>query len=573
MADVLAGRAGLTRGAEPGPHGDQEPRPAEPSTCGAEPAAASPDPRRDDNLGYWCRHACERFADRVALIDLSRPTPRRVAYRELDERMDRVASLLESAGVEAGDRVALGVGNRFEFVEIMFGIMRRGAVAVPLNYKLSAESLRHVVSDSGCRAAFVEPETAARAAQVVEDAEIDIRWSVGASARTGSGPVDSRRRHQAGPRTGWRDYEAELSHAPAHFEPPSLPPRAVAFLPYTSGSTGKPKGVVLPHEGQLWWVRCLERHWPADPSERALVAVPLYHKNAMAGAVKPLLQAGGSVVILPGFAPEPFLRTLSEYRCTRVSAVPTVFAMVLRHKDLIGRLDFSALRTATLGSAPVQTELVHAVSASFGVDVGESYGLTEGGPVMLGPPPDGAPVPVGSCGAAWPEGEVKLVRDGTEHPSDGELWVRNPGVAAEYRNLPGLTAARIKDGWLATGDLFHRDQDGFFYFRGRADDMFNSGGENIYPKEVEDLLLSHPDVLDAVVVPLPHPVKGHVPAAVVVVAPDSKATPEALRDHALAHGPAYAHPRRVAIVDAVPLTGAGKPDRSRATDILEAGGR
>jgi len=536
-------------------------------------AATRSDPRRDDNLGYWCRRACERFADRVALIDLSRPTPRRVAYRELDERMDRVASLLRSAGVKAGERVALGVSNRFEFVEIMFGIMRRGAVAVPLNYKLSAESLHHVVSDSGCRAAFVEPAAAARAAQVVEDASIGIRWRVGGSESEPTGADAAGHGRPLEGAKNWRDYEAELSRASTCFEPPSLPPGAVAFLPYTSGSTGKPKGVVLPHEGQLWWVRCLERHWPADPSERALVAVPLYHKNAMAGAVKPLLQAGGSAVILPGFAPEPFLRALSEYRCTRVSAVPAVFAMVLRRKDLIERLDFSALRTATLGSAPVQPELVHAVSGAFGVEVGESYGLTEGGPVMLGPPPDGAPVPVGSCGAAWPEGEVKLVRDGAEHPSDGELWVRNPGVAAEYRNLPELTATRIKGGWLATGDLFHRDQDGFFYFRGRADDMFNSGGENIYPKEVEDLLLSHPDVLDAVVVPLPHSVKGHVPAAVVVVAPDSKATPEALRDHALAHGPAYAHPRRVAIVDAVPLTGAGKPDRSRAAEIIEAGGR
>lgn len=537
----------------------------------------------DDNLGYWCRRACKRFSDHVALIDLSPDAPRHVTYRELDQRMDQVASLLKSAGVKAGDRVALGVGNRFEFVELMFGIMRRGAVPVPLNYKLSVESLQHVVSDSVCRAAFVEPAVAPRAAQVVEDAGIGIRWRVGDSTATRGperkGAVDDRADvpHRVDPEeivdgTDWRDYEVELSQAPAGFEPPSLPPGAVAFLPYTSGSTGKPKGVVLPHKGQVWWVRCLEKYWPADPSERALVAVPLYHKNAMAGAVKPLLQAGGSVVILPGFSPRPFLRALSDYGCTRVSAVPAVFAMVLRHRDLIVQLDFSALRTVTLGSAPVQPELVHAVSDAFGVDVGESYGLTEGGPVMLGPPPDGAPVPVGSCGAAWPEGEVKLVRDGVEHAGDGELWVRNPGVAAGYRNLPELTAARIKDGWLATGDLFRRDQDGFFYFRGRADDMFNSGGENIYPKEVEDLLLSHPDVLDAAVVPLSHPVKGHVPAAVVVAAPHSGATPEALKRHALVHGPAYAHPRRVVLADAVPLTGAGKPDRRRIVELLEAGG-
>ena len=123
-----------------------------------------------------------------------------------------------------------------------------------------------------------------------------------------------------------------------------------------------------------------------------------------------------------------------------------------------------------------------AVERAFGVQVGESYGLTEGGPVMLGPPLDGRPVPRGSCGAAWPEGEIKLVRDGAEDPRYGELWVRNPGVTTGYHNLPDVNADRIRDGWLATGDLFLRDDDGFYHFRGRTDDMFNSGGENIYPR-------------------------------------------------------------------------------------------
>ena len=288
----------------------------------------------------------------------------------------------------------------------------------------------------------------------------------------------------------------------------------------------------------------------------------------MAGAVKPLLQAGGSVVILPGFEPETFLRALSEHRCTQVGAVPAVFTILLDHMELIRELDFSALRKVTLGSAPVQPELMDAVERAFGVQVGESYGLTEGGPVMLGPPLDGRPVPRGSCGAPWPEGEVRLVRDGVDDPSCGELWVRNPGVTTGYHNLPDVNAARIRDGWLATGDLFHRDGDGFFHFRGRTDDMFNSGGENIYPKEVEDLLLSHPDVLDAAVVPVAHDVKGHVPAAMVALASGSAVTEDELKAFTLERGPAYAHPRRVVIVDALPLTGVGKVDRVEVRDVV-----
>ncbi|MCY3600546.1 MAG: class I adenylate-forming enzyme family protein [Gemmatimonadetes bacterium] len=512
---------------------------------------------RDANLGYWLREAAEAFQDRVALIDLSRSVPREVTYAELNERMDRVANLLSGAGIGAGDRFALSVGNRFEFVEILFGGMRCGAVPVPLNFKLSAASLAHIVRDAACQAAFVETAATARSGAVAEQLGIETRWDVGGAGR----------RLERGS-AGWLDYERALAGSSSRFDPPRLGAGHTAFQPYTSGSTGKPKGVVLSHEGQLWWARCLRKYWPADPGDRALVAVPLYHKNAMAGAIKPLLQAGASVVVLPGFSPESFLRALSEYRCTQVSAVPAVFAMVLDHTDLIAELDFSALRKVTLGSAPVQPELMHAVERAFDVEVGESYGLTEGGPVMIGPAPDGRPTPRGSCGTAWPEGEIRLVRDGREDPEYGELWVRNPGVTTGYHNLPAVNAARIRDGWLATGDLFFRDAQGFYYFRGRTDDMFNSGGENIYPKEVEDLLLSHPDVREAAVVPVPHALKGAVPAAVVRLGPEARATAESLKRYTLERGPAYAHPRHIALVEEMPLTGVGKVDRTAILGVL-----
>ena len=529
----------------------------------ADASSADRSDPRAHNLGYWLSDACEEFPDRVALIDLSPPTPREVTYAELDARMDRVAALLAEAGIGVGDRVALGVGNRFEFIEIMFGAMRRGAVPVPLNFKLSAAALAHVVADAGCRAAFVETELTPRAAAVVERLGIERRWTV-ALAR---GTSETAANNDDIP-DGWLDYERALAGAGSGFEAPRLAADHPAFQPYTSGSTGKPKGVALSHEGQLWWVRCLRTYWPADPGDRALVAVPLYHKNAMAGAVKPLLQAGGSVVLLPGFAPEPFLRALSEYRCSQVGAVPAVFAITLGHEELIRALDFSALRKVTLGSAPVQPELMDAVERAFGVQVTESYGLTEGGPVMLGPPLDGRPVPRGSCGAAWPEGEIRLMRDGVEDPEYGELWVRNPGVTSGYHNLPDVNATRIRDGWLATGDLFYRDGEGFYYFRGRTDDMFNSGGENIYPKEVEDLLLSHPDVLEAAVVPVPHAVKGAVPAALVRLASGSAATAQSLKRYTLERGPAYAHPRRIVLAEEIPLTGVGKVDRTAILDAL-----
>jgi acyl-CoA synthetase (AMP-forming)/AMP-acid ligase II len=213
--------------------------------------------------------------------------------------------------------------------------------------------------------------------------------------------------------------------------------------------------------------------------------------------------------------------------------------------------------------------LLDEVEAAFGVAASESYGLTEGGPVMIGPPLDGRPVPHGSCGVAWPEGEVKLIdADGGESPSYGELWVRNPGVTPGYWKLPEVNSERLKDGWLSTGDVFSRDSQGFFYFRGRTDDMFNSGGENIYPLEIENLLLRNAAVAEASVVSVPHRIKGEVPVAMVVKAKGRDITEEDLKQFCLSNGPAYAHPRRIVFVDELPLNGPGKIDRKVVQQLM-----
>ena len=510
------------------------------------------DERRAANLGYFSQAAARVYPERVAMIDLCGAAPREVAYAELEQRLDRFAAMISGLGLAPGDRLAMAVGNRFEFIEVMYGAIRAGVVPVPLNTRQGAEVLRYIVEDSDAVAAIVEPGCNKFIVDVIEAAGLEPRIAFGPAPE------------------GWRDYESLLKAAPADFEPPELGGDHPSFQPYTSGSTGRPKGVVLTHQGQLWGIRCGQQYWPEKSASRALAAVPMYHKNAMAGAFKPLLHAGGSVVILPDFEPRRFLRTLSAYRCTNAGAVPAVYTLLLQHRDLIESLDLTALAGLSVGSAPVQPALMHEIEAAFGVPVVETYGLTEGGPVPIGAPLDGRPIPVGSCGVDWPEGEVKLVgEDGTEDPHYGEMWVRNPGVTPGYYKRPEVNAERLVDGWLRTGDMFARDDDGFYYFKGRDDEMFNCGGENIYPKEVENLILRLAGVADASVVALAHAVKGEVPVALVAAPAVAGLDEAAVKAFCLENGPAYAHPRRVEVVSELPLNGAGKVDRLAVQRMAE----
>ena len=454
------------------------------------------DPVRD-NLGYFFRDSVLASPEATAIIDLWGGSERRLTYRELDARIEQAAALLQSMGLEPGDRLALLIGNRVEYLELFLGAMRAGFVPVPLNIRQTPETIEFMVRDAGSVAAAVDPEAVRDAIPIVERIGLPHRLTLGAQ------------------RAGWLSYEAARAAAPAACKP-ALSPDGIAFQPYTAGSTGRPKGVRLTHAGMLWSIRSTQAHWPTEPTDIGLVAVPLFHKNAMRGMVKPSLVAGGTCVLMPEFEPRAFLQALAHYRVTFSGGVPAIFTPLLEHRDLLERLDFSSLHLLAIGSAVVPQEMIDALERSFpNLKVKESYGLTDaGGPLRA--PVDGRPVPRGSCGAVTEGYEGKLVGpDGREDVSEGELWTRNPTVTAGYHNLPGLTRDKIVDGWLKTGDVFRRDADGFYYFLGRTDDMFSCGGENIYPKEVENLVFTHPAVRDVCVAPVPHRVKGFAPAAAV----------------------------------------------------------
>jgi len=480
-----------------------------------------------------------------------------LSFQVLDERCNRLANALLSLGAKPGARIGLLFGNDFRFVESLLAPMRIGAVTVPLNIRMGDDALAYVVNDAEAEIVVASAGLAHRARTLL-DRLPRVRHLI----------VDGP------PLAGSLAYDGLLDNASCELARRRIDPEAICLQPYTSGSTGNPKGVLLAHAGQIWNADLVRKAGAFDQTERGLIAVPLFHKNALV-ATKALLLAGGSIVILPAFDPAEVIRAIERYHVTYLTGVPAMYKLILAQHDLLRQHRVNTVRYAMCGSAEVPEELLEEFRRGFGAPLVEGYGLTEGGPVPIINLRWGVHRR-GSCGRAAPGSEVKVVADdGTTELGPGqvgELIVRNPGIAKGYWRLPEVTARKFRNGWLYTGDLMRYDAEGFYYYVGRRDDMINVAGENMYPKEVEDILMRHTNVRDVCVVPAPHAIKGEVPVAFVVEKVSGATNEEELQAFFLARGAAYAHPRRVYFLDALPLGGTGKVDRSALKQLAMASG-
>ena len=476
--------------------------------------------------------------DRIAVIDLLGPEPFTLTYGELTDRARAVARGLRKAGVGPGQRVGLLAFNRADYVTVVLGTMLAGAIAVPLNVKLPFETLRAIIQVGEIDFVFFEPPFR----------EL-VPPGVG-SAGFGA------------------DFDAFLDPGP--FEAAPVTAETVSMQPYTSGSTGLPKGVLLTHGGQIWAAEILVEHRRLRPDHRAILAAPLYHKNAIV-AVKTALLSGGSMVVMPRFDAAAYAQAIDRWDVTMLTGVPTMMRLLLDSPALSDEAARRKVRVVSMGSAPASDKLLADLRAAFPeAELHLNYGTTEGGPIMFGwYHPDGRARPPHSIGYPIAGCEWKL--DGAR-PGEGELIVRNPGVARGYHKRADATAARFAEGWYRTGDILRRDADGWFYFVARTDDIINSGGENVFPQEVEAVLERHPAVRAATVIGVDHEIKGQVPVAFVILEDGAIFDEAALKQFALANGPAYAHPRRVMAADQFPLTGTNKIDkaalRARIDEIL-----
>lgn len=493
------------------------------------------------NIGLFLEKRAFLSPEREAFIDADGG---RLTFAELSVRANQVGNALLQEGVQPGDRVALLLMNSVEFLESFFAIARIGAVVVPLNWRLVADELTFILKDSGTTTLIYGEEFADVVGEIQQrgnDTDLS-RWiEVGQGA-----PSDF-----ATPYHPWRE-QASVEAPPAGAADDDM-----LYIMYTSGTTGLPKGVVHTHKTAMWGVLTIAVTADLRLGDRYLMALPLFHVGALTPATLCVYQ-GVSMIVPRAFDPRQTWELIQREAITTGLAVPAMLNFMLQVPER-EQYDFSTLRWCMSGAAPVPVSLMEAY-AGLGIEIHQVYGLTEScGPGCL-IDPDSALKRMGSTGKAFFHTDVRIVDEEgrTCGPDEaGEVWIRGPHVMREYWNRPDATAEALVDGWLRTGDIATMDAEGYVYIHDRLKDMIISGGENIYPAELENVLMAHADIREAAVIGQPSDRWGESPFAIVVRASDG-VDEGAVQRWCAEHLARYKLPRGIAFVDEIPRNPSGK---------------
>lgn len=451
-----------------------------------------------------------------------------LTYREFSRLTHAYAEVFAANGVDVGDVVAVHLSNRVELLVAMMAAWSLRAITTPVNPELTGAELRHQLHDSGTALVVTEalesiPELPAEPVVIHVD-----------------------------------DLPTSGSDIPTAI----CDPADTALLIYTSGSTGTPKGVELTHRNLTHMTGSLVEFLGAGRGEHCLLVLPLFHVNAIVVSFLLPTAIGGRLTIQRRFHPGTFLDAIETHRPTYFSAVPAIFA-ALADTPGIDQRDLSSIQRAICGAAPVSRELLDKISSILGCPVVEGYGLTEGTCASTCNPIDG-PVKAGTVGVALPGVNVKVVDEsGDDQPvgQPGEVVISGPTVMKGYLGMPEVTAETIRDGWLHTGDVGKFDEDGYLTLVDRIKDMIIRGGENLYPKEIENALSAHPAVLECAVVGAPHPRLGEIPVAYVVTYGGTDLAEEELLEAARERITKIKLPAFIHFVDELPRNPVGKIDK------------
>ncbi|GGV21726.1 fatty-acyl-CoA synthase [Streptomyces longisporoflavus] len=486
---------------------------------------------RNEGLGSWPARRARKTPHRTALTHEGRT----VSYAALHSRVLRLAHALRARGVRRGDRVAYLGANHPAFLETFFAAGALGAVFVPLNTRLAAPEIAYQLSDAGARTLIHSPAHTPVTAELPRAAQVDLFLEVGP------------------------EYEELLAHSVDEPLDEAVGADDVCLLMYTSGTTGRPKGAMLSHANLTWNAVNVLVDTDLTADTVALVSAPLFHAAALGMLALPVLLKGGHCVLVESFDPAETLDLVEENQVSAVFGVPTMYERLTREPRWQSA-DLSSLRILMCGGAPVPVPLIETY-AKRGLAFQQGYGMTEASPGALYLDAEHAERKTGTAGVPHFFTDIRVVRPDLS-PADtgetGEVLVRGPHVMAGYWQLPDETAAAFADGWFRTGDAARVDADGFVTIADRLKDMIISGGENIYPAEVESALLAHPDVAECAVIGVPDARWGEVPRAVVVPRDGTDPAPDDVLGFLAGRLATYKIPKSVVCVPELPRTASGK---------------
>jgi len=489
------------------------------------------------NLAEWIDHNAGLTPDKAAI----RFPGRDVSYAALAALIDRFAAALVSGGVKRGDCVAYLGYNSPEMLALLFACARLGAMFMPLNWRLAAPEHKQMLQDCPPVVLFVEPDFVAQTESIL------------------SGLGDLRNVVMGGPRAGWQAWEAFCAAGTAAVPRAETDLQTPLLICYTSGSTGKPKGVLLTQDALAWnAVNSADMH-DLTADDRILTTLPLFHVGGLNNQTTPALAAGATVVLHPRFEVEATFDAIARERITLTVLVPAQLDMMMAHPRWQSA-DFSSLRSITTGSTIVQERLIRAVHAR-GVPLIQVYGSTETCPIAVYLKIADAERKLGSTGKAGLQCRMRIVDDLDRDVlagTTGEILIQGPNVMSGYWRNPQASAEALRGGWFHSGDMGHLDAEGYLTVDGRKKEMIISGGENIYPAEIENVLLDCPDIAEASVVGRPDPRWGEI--VVAVVAPKEGRRLDAEQVLHLFEGriARYKHPKEIVFVGELPKTALGK---------------
>lgn len=492
-----------------------------------------------ESIAYWIHKRAEITPNRTALIS----EQNRYTYKELSEKVTQMASVLHHEyKLEKGERVAILSYNREEYMIAYFAIAQLGLIAVPLNIRLRAAELAFQVNDSGTKMILYENSTE----ELLEAIKTFCRFENAYS------------------------FDEEFPK-----QKNTIPNVSIDFnddpfiICYTSGTTGRPKGAVLTQANMFW--NALNNQYALDITSKDIthVLLPLFHIGGIGLFAFPTLLAGGTIVVPNKFHPEEVIRAIEMYGITIVMGVPTIHDTIRKH-PLFATADFSSVRWFYSGGAPCPKELIHSF-LERGLPFGQGMGMTETSPTIFMLSEEDYRRKVGSIGKPVMFCDIALVDEAgkpVKQGEVGELILKGPNILKEYWGLPEQTKEAIRDGWFYTGDLMRQDEEGFIYVAGRKKDMIISGGENIYPLEVEQIIYTHEAVSEAAVIGIENEKWGEIPIAFISLSDGKTISDEELISFCKTKLANYKVPKRIYVLDELPKNATGKIDKVKLKELI-----